>query len=36
MVFATTFFLIMLVMVLNLGAIILRERIRRRYATSAF
>ena len=36
MVFATTFFLIMLVMVLNLGAIILRERIRRRFATSAF
>ena len=36
MVFATTFFLILLVMVLNLGAIILRERIRRRFATSAF
>jgi len=36
MVFATTFFLIMLVMALNLGAIILRERIRRRFATSAF
>ena len=36
MVFATTFFLITLVMTLNLGAIILRERIRRRFATSAF
>jgi phosphate transport system permease protein len=36
MVFATTFFLIALVMALNLGAIILRERIRRRFATSAF
>lgn len=36
MVFATTFFLIMLVMALNLGAIILRDRIRRRFATSAF
>lgn len=36
MVFATTFFLIALVMALNLGAIILRERIRRRYATAAF
>ena len=36
MVFATTLLLIALVMVLNLGAIILRERIRRRFATSAF
>jgi phosphate transport system permease protein len=36
MVFATTFFLIALVMALNLGAIVLRERIRRRFATSAF
>lgn len=36
MVYATTFILIMLVMLLNLGAIILRERIRRRFATSAF
>jgi phosphate transport system permease protein len=36
MVFATTFFLIVLVMVLNLGAIILRERLRRRFATAAF
>jgi phosphate transport system permease protein len=36
MVFATTFLLIALVMMLNLGAIILRERIRRRFATSAF
>ena len=36
MVFATTFFLIALVMLLNLGAIILRDRIRRRFATSAF
>ncbi len=36
MVFATTFILIMLVMALNLGAIILRDHIRRRFATSAF
>lgn len=36
MVFATTFFLIMLVMALNLGAIILRQHIRRKFATSAF
>jgi phosphate transport system permease protein len=36
MVFATTFFLIMLVMLLNLGAIVLRDHIRRRFATSAF
>jgi phosphate transport system permease protein len=36
MVFATTFFLIALVMALNMGAIVLRERIRRRFATSAF
>ena len=36
MVFATTFFLIVLVMMLNLGAIILRERLRRRFATAAF
>ncbi|MBA3697586.1 MAG: phosphate ABC transporter permease PstA [Planctomycetes bacterium] len=36
MVFATTFFLILLVMALNLGAIVLRDRIRRRFATSAF
>jgi phosphate transport system permease protein len=36
MVFATTLFLIGLVMALNLGAIILREKLRRRFATSAF
>jgi phosphate transport system permease protein len=36
MVFATTFFLIVLVLALNLGAILLRERLRRRFATSAF
>jgi phosphate transport system permease protein len=35
-VFATTLFLILLVMLLNLGAILLRERLRRRYASSAF
>jgi phosphate transport system permease protein len=36
MVFATTLFLIVLVMALNLGAIIIRERLRRRFATAAF
>ncbi len=36
MVFATTFLLILLVVVLNLGAIFLRERIRRKYQTAAF
>jgi phosphate transport system permease protein len=36
MVFATTLFLIGLVVALNLGAIIIRERLRRRYATGAF
>ena len=36
MVFATTFFLILLVVVLNLGAILIRERLRRKYATGAF
>ncbi|HMP88609.1 MAG TPA: phosphate ABC transporter permease PstA [Kiritimatiellia bacterium] len=36
MVFATTLFLILLVVLLNLGAIIVRERLRRRYATGAF
>jgi phosphate transport system permease protein len=36
MVFATTFLLIMLVVFLNLGAIIIRERLRRKYATGAF
>ncbi len=36
MVFATTLFLIALVVVLNLGAIIIRERLRRKYATGAF
>jgi phosphate transport system permease protein len=36
MVFATTLLLIALVVVLNLGAIIIRERLRRRYGTGAF
>lgn len=36
MVFATTLFLILLVVVLNLTAIIVRERLRRKYATGAF
>ncbi len=36
MVFATTLFLILLVVILNLGAIIIRERLRKKYATGAF
>jgi phosphate transport system permease protein len=36
MVFATTLLLILLVVVLNLSAILLRERLRRKYATGAF
>jgi phosphate transport system permease protein len=36
MVYATTLLLISLVVVLNLGAIFIRERLRRRYATGAF
>lgn len=36
MVFATTLFLILLVVILNLAAIILRERLRKKYATGAF
>ena len=36
MVFATTFLLILLVVLLNLGAIFIRERLRRKYATTAF
>lgn len=36
MVFATTMLLITLVVLLNLGAIFIRERLRRRYATGAF
>ncbi len=36
MVFATTLFLIGLVIMLNLGAIIVREKLRRRFATAAF
>jgi len=36
MVFATTLLLIVLVVVLNAAAILLRERLRRKYATSAF
>lgn len=36
MVYAVTFFLILLVVLLNLGAIVIRERLRRKYATGAF
>ncbi len=36
MVFATTFFLILLVVVLNLGAIVIRDRLRKKYSTGAF
>jgi phosphate transport system permease protein len=36
MVFATTFFLIVLVLVLNLTAILMRERLRKKFATGAF
>ena len=36
MVFATTLLLIALVVVLNLGAILIRERLRRKYVTGAF
>ena len=36
MVFATTLLLIALVILLNLGAITIREKLRRRYATGAF
>jgi len=36
MVFATTFLLIMLVIVLNLGAILIRDRLRRKYASGTF
>ena len=36
MVFATTLLLIALVMVLNIGAVWLRDRLRRKYATGAF
>jgi phosphate transport system permease protein len=36
MVFATTLFLILLVVVLNMSAILIRERLRRKYATGAF
>ena len=36
MVFATTLLLILLVVVLNLSAILLRERLRRKYAAGAF
>jgi phosphate transport system permease protein len=36
MVFATTLLLIALVVLLNLGAIYMRERLRRKYATGAF
>jgi phosphate transport system permease protein len=36
MVFATTLFLIALIVLLNLSAIYIRERLRKRYATGAF
>ncbi|MCI0617403.1 phosphate ABC transporter permease PstA, partial [bacterium] len=36
MVFATTFFLILLVVILNLGAIIIRDKLRKKYSTGAF
>lgn len=36
MVFATTLLLIVLVVTMNLGAIVIRERLRRKYATGAF
>jgi phosphate transport system permease protein len=36
MVFATTLLLIALVVVLNVGAIFIRDRLRRKYATGAF
>ena len=36
MVFATTLLLIALVMLLNVGAIWIRDRLRRKYATGAF
>ena len=36
MVFATTLFLILLVVMLNAGAIVIRERLRRRYSVGAF
>jgi phosphate transport system permease protein len=36
MVFATTLLLILLVVVLNLGAILLREHLRKKYKTGAF
>jgi phosphate transport system permease protein len=36
MVFATTFLLIILVVVLNLGAVLIRNHLRKKYATGAF
>jgi phosphate transport system permease protein len=36
MVFATTLLLISLVVIMNIGAIFIRERLRRKYATGAF
>jgi len=36
MVFATTLFLITLIMLLNIGAIFIRDRLRKKYATGAF
>jgi phosphate transport system permease protein len=36
MVFATTLLLILLVVLLNIGAIWMRDRLRKKYATGAF
>ena len=36
MVFATTLFLITLVVLMNIGAIFIRDRLRKKYATGAF
>lgn len=36
MVFATTFLLILLVILLNLGAVLIRNHLRKKYATAAF
>ena len=36
MVFATTFLLILLVVILNLGAVLIRNHLRKKYATGAF
>jgi phosphate transport system permease protein len=36
MVFATTFLLIVLVIVLNLGAVLIRNHLRKKYKTNTF